>query len=150
MRSFRAMVKRHPRPPNSELLSGFGPRLRAAREAMGYKAAEFSRMLGITPQRLANWEAGTNPPETYILAQLKHFGISADYLLTGDMGNLSARLFQHLTNMGAAGTDPVAQEIRAAASELPDPGKPARRGALHERQAPPPRRFIHPPDIQQE
>jgi transcriptional regulator with XRE-family HTH domain len=144
------MVKRHPRPPNSQLLTGFGARLRAAREAMGYNAANFARLLGITPQRLANWESDTNPPETYILAQLKHFGISSDYLLTGDMGNLTARLFQQLTNLGAGSGDPVAREVREAAGELPDPGIPPTRRALHERQAPPPRRFIHPPDIQQE
>jgi len=117
--------------------------------ALGKKQAEFARDLGVTAQRLANWEADTNPPEPYILVQLKHYGISVDYLLTGDMNNLTHKLMQGLLNLGAAATaHPVASEVRDAVKELPDPTSTPRRGVLHQRQAPTPRRFIHPPDIQ--
>lgn len=145
------MVKRLPRVANSDLLKGFGPRLRAAREALNHRQAEFARLLGVTPQRLSNWEADTNPPEPYILVQLKHLGISVDYLLTGDMGNLTAKLLRGLTALGVQPTsDPVAREIRETVRELPEPTTRPRGTLLHQRQAPRPRRFIHPPDIQQE
>lgn len=149
LRQCGAMVKRLPHPANSELLKGFGPRLRAAREALNYKHGEFAALLGVSPQRLSNWESDTNPPEPYIFVQLKMLGISLDYLLAGDMGNLSHKLMQGLVNKGAAaGKKEVAAEVRDALKQAPEPTvKPPRR-RLHQRQAPPPRRFIHPPDVQ--
>ena len=141
-----AMVKRLPTPAHSDLLKGFGPRLKAARIALNYKQAEFARLLGVTPQRLANWEADTNPPEIHMLPVLKNAGISIDYLLTGDMGNLTAKLLRGLMaqSSGPAERD-VPGEARAILREMPDPPLPGRR-QLHERQAKPPRRFLQPPD----
>lgn len=151
LRQWPAMVKRHPRPANSDLLTGFGPRLVAAREALGKRQVDLARELGVSAQRLANWEADLHPPEPYVLVQLKHLGISVDYLLTGDMGNLTAKLLQGLVARGTArGLDPVAREVRDVVKELPEPTVNPPRGRLHQRQAPAPRRFIHPPDIQQE
>lgn len=148
-RQCAAMVKRLPSPAHSELLKGFGPRLRAAREALGHKQAEFARLIGVTPQRLANWEADTNPPEVHMLPVLKNAGISIDYLLTGDMGNLTARLLQGLMGRSAgAGEQDVAGEARAILRGMADTQAPPR-GKLHESQAAPPRRFLRPPgDIQ--
>lgn len=149
LRNCPPMVKRLSRPPNSVLLRGLGPRLRAAREALGYKQGEFAAMLGVTPQRLANWEADTHPPEPYVLVQIKHLGISLDYLLTGDMGNLTSKLMQGLVSRGAQrDADPVAAELRDVVRELPEPTTRPPRGRLHENQASTPRRFIRPPDVQ--
>lgn len=151
LRSLSIMVRRISRQPNSDLLKGFGRRLRDARMALGKKQAEFARDLGVTAQRLANWEADTHPPEPYILVQLKQYGISVDYLLTGDMNNLTHKLMQGLINLGAtAAGHPVASEVRDAVRELPEPTTRPPRGRLHEKPAPPPRRFIHPPDVQQD
>jgi transcriptional regulator with XRE-family HTH domain len=149
LRQCGSMVKRLPHPANSDLLKGFGPRLRAARDALGFRQGEFARLLRVTPQRLANWEADINPPEPYIFVQLKQIGISLDYLLAGDMGNLSHKLMQGLVNQGAKPADgDVAAEVRDAMKQDPEPTTTPPRGRLHQRQAPPPRRFIHPPDVQ--
>jgi transcriptional regulator with XRE-family HTH domain len=151
LRQWPAMVKRLTPIAHSDLLKGFGPRLRAARQALNYRQAEFARALGVTPQRLANWESDTNPPETYILVKIKHLGISVDYLLTGDMGNLSAKLMQGLINHGVTpGADIVAYEVRDAVKEQQAPLASPRRHLLHEEQSPRPRRFIHPRDVQSE
>jgi transcriptional regulator with XRE-family HTH domain len=149
LRQWPAMVKRLPHPPDSELLKGFGPRLVAARKALNLKAAEFARQLGVSPQRLANWEADTNPPEVYMLAKIKRLGISTDYLLSGDISNLTQKLLQAMVNQGAApAADPVAREIRTILPDMPDPAGPPDRRRLHQRQKPAPGRLIHPPDVQ--
>lgn len=149
-RQCAAMVKRLPSPAHSDLLKGFGPRLKAAREALGYKQAEFARLIGVTPQRLSNWEADTNPPEVHMLPVLKNAGISVDYLLTGDMGNLTARLLRGLMAHSAGTSEAgVAGEARAILRDLPDLAPP-KRGTLHETQAPPPRRFLRPPGAVQQ
>ncbi len=133
LRQWPTMVKRLARPPNSDLLKGLGPRLRAAREALGHKQGEFAAMLNVSPQRLANWESDTHPPEPYVLVQIKQLGISLDYLMTGDMGNLTNKLMQGLVSRGAQrGADPVAAELRDVVRELPVPTIRSPRGQLHQ------------------
>ena len=151
VRQCGAMVKRLPSPAHSDLLKGFGPRLRAAREALGYKHGEFARLIGVTPQRLSNWEADTNPPEIHMLPVLKNAGISVDYLLTGDMGNLTARLLRGLmAQCSGPSEQTVAGEARAILREMPNTPRP-KGSTLHETQAGPPRRHLKPPGtLQQE
>lgn len=146
-----AMAKTKTPTALSHRIAGFGPRLKAARRAAGWaNAAAFARQIGASPQRLANWEAGDHPPPAKFLAVLKQdFGIGADWILSGDLGALSARVLQALANSGAApDADPVAREVRTTLPDLPDPSAAPAKNRLHEAGTAPPGEYVHRGDVQ--
>lgn len=66
------------------LYSEEGRRLQAVRKALGFRQVEFAKAIGVSKQRLNNWEAGIvfcRPEHMKLL--YRQFGIGADYLLNG-------------------------------------------------------------------
>jgi transcriptional regulator with XRE-family HTH domain len=123
----------------AELISGFGERLRTARIAAGYrKQSDFAKQINVSVYRYNNWEQGRHPPGPHYLALLKQrFGISSDWILSGDYLSLSVRLLQQIVNLGAAPDAPEpAREIRRGMPEMTLPIADTPRRMLHEPQAP--------------
>lgn len=81
-----------PNPP--QVYAAEGRRLRAARQALGYKeAVAFARELGISKQRLRNWERGIVFCRPEHLRQLyEQFGIGSDFLFNAVFTALPADL----------------------------------------------------------
>ncbi len=128
----------------ADMIEGFGDRLRAGRLAFGVREqSTFAKMLGVSASRYNLWEQNKHPPPAHYLALLKkNYGIGADWVLSGDYGALSARVFQAMITLGAAPDAPdSARELRRAFPDIPDPGAKHRR-TLHERVQPPPSRLL--------
>lgn len=104
-------------------IRGAGARLVAAREALGYKQAEFARLLKVSASKLANWEGSEQGPPARALAFLKRaYGISADWILCGDPEGLERKVLRQLVALGANNKAPMpARELRQVFPHLPDP-----------------------------
>lgn len=81
-----------------------GARLVAGREALGLSQADLARLLGITVQKLNNWEKGRNavPPEWYPPIY-RVTRLNADYLLLDDPTRLPNDILQKLVRSRKAG-----------------------------------------------
>lgn len=69
--------------------TGLGARLRAAREAMGWSAAQLAREAGVDSgsQAVRCWERGAYLPSAKCLPGLaRALGVTTDWLLTGEEG----------------------------------------------------------------
>lgn len=77
-----------------------GQRLVLARDALRLKAVELASSLGITPQRLSNYETGFRPFDLQLAMELsrKH-GITMDYIYRGDPRGLPIELYQRIEPM---------------------------------------------------
>ena len=68
-----------------DIIAGFGPRLKAARTALGMRQSDVSDILGITKFAVSNWECGDTCPTLAMFQRLcASTGISADHLLDLD------------------------------------------------------------------
>jgi transcriptional regulator with XRE-family HTH domain len=87
----RARV-RTPRLPASS--RGYGHRLRLARLTLGVTEGEVAAALGITLRTYRRWEARVWPHVQAgpILAFAQMYGVSVDWLVTGDPGGLGSHL----------------------------------------------------------
>jgi transcriptional regulator with XRE-family HTH domain len=63
-----------------------GSRLRAAREALNLKPTVLRLTLGISAQKLSNWESGRTYPDWWLLCRFcDAYSIPTDYLLLGKL-----------------------------------------------------------------
>jgi transcriptional regulator with XRE-family HTH domain len=62
-----------------------GDRIKKTREARGISASQFSRLVGVTPTCVWNWERGaTSPRKSALAAICKAFEVEESFLLVGD------------------------------------------------------------------
>jgi transcriptional regulator with XRE-family HTH domain len=79
-----------------------GERLRLAREALGYKQADFARLHGLDKTKLSHWERGKHLPALSFVRRLwREHQISADWLFLGVKGGLPARVADSLPKVDA-------------------------------------------------
>ena len=65
--------------------SKLGRRIASLRKEKGYTQEKISALLNVTPQAISKWEQGNALPDTLLLLPLARvFGVSIDYLLTGE------------------------------------------------------------------
>ena len=76
-----------------------GIRLRATREALGYKTLrEFADETGVTEDRLSSWERGVNRiDEEYVRRLKRRFKVTFEWIYDGDGYGLPADLFRKLS-----------------------------------------------------
>lgn len=68
-----------------EKIPGFGERFKAARERMGMRQTDLGEKLGITRDRISNWERGAAYPELALFRKCcPVLGVTAGYLLDLD------------------------------------------------------------------
>ncbi|MGX9966090.1 helix-turn-helix domain-containing protein [Roseomonas sp. F4] len=112
-----------PPTPLSELVVGCGDRLTATRLALGFVTqTDFAESLGITVQRLNQWEHEKHPPDIHVMARLKrnHF-VSLDWIYMADPSGLKWSLIQRLVTLGAQNDAPVsARRLRTTIGRDPD------------------------------
>lgn len=62
----------------------FGEKLQALRKARGWSQEELATQINVSRQALSKWESGASVPDTEnVVALSRLFGVSTDYLLTG-------------------------------------------------------------------
>jgi len=65
--------------------SKLGRRIASLRKEKGYTQEKISALLNVTPQAISKWEQGNALPDTLLLLPLARvFGVSIDYLLSGE------------------------------------------------------------------
>jgi len=68
-----------------ELVADLGRRIVQQREAKGWDRVELARRLGVTRERLRNWERGKHaPPLKALIGLRRELGISMDELIGGE------------------------------------------------------------------
>jgi transcriptional regulator with XRE-family HTH domain len=72
-----------------------GARFLEIRKAKGLKQTDVAEAIGISHGALVNYEKGREPPASAILAFSQVYGVSANWLLTGE-GRPDAEPGQHL------------------------------------------------------
>lgn len=81
------------------LAVGYGPRLAAARAALGKKQKELAEELHASPQKWSHWENERHPPDFFHMLALKQrYGISLDWVYSGDWRSLPGHILQSLLN----------------------------------------------------
>ena len=76
-------------PPFSEIMAGYGVRLRVARKALGLTARALCTELNVEPGRWSHWENERHPPDVAVMLALKRrHGISLDWVFAGDPDRL--------------------------------------------------------------
>ncbi|NKC33477.1 helix-turn-helix domain-containing protein [Falsiroseomonas selenitidurans] len=121
--------------PFSELVVGCGDRLAAIRLALGFeRQTAFAASIGISTQRLNQWEQEKHPPDLHVMCALKRrHGVSLDWIYMADPGAMSLNLVQALVSLGARPGAPLsARRLRHTLGHDPDEPRPA---FLHEDQA---------------
>lgn len=96
-----------------------GARIKSARERKGLQQKQAAEILGISAQKLANWEKGTNRPNAEMLPKIcKAFDVSLDTLLDTQKTEHStlsfdairiARAYDMMTDKGRAAVDAVVE-----------------------------------------
>jgi len=126
-------------PPLSDILAGYGLRLRVARKALGMTARALCAELSVEPGRWSHWENERHPPDIPTMLALKHrHGISLDWIYDGDPDRLPWHVAQGIVTQASHPDAPAAVRAllprfgRQAPAALPAP-------ALHE-DRPKPRR----------
>ena len=65
-----------------------GQKIRSIRQRLGLNQTDFALKIGITPQRVSNWERGENDPDKEILEKIKKtFKLTYDDLMPGEDNN---------------------------------------------------------------
>lgn len=92
-----------------------GARLKDARTALGISQKHFAASLGITPQKLSNWENGENgiPPDEVARIWEAH-QISADWIYLRLMGNLGDKLATKLRELKVVEPAPIRKKAKTA------------------------------------
>ncbi len=85
-------------PPITELYADFARRLKAARLAREFPTGTAAAAsLGVQENTYTTWERGSKAPKYWHLALIKkRWGVSIDYLLTGDESAMPIALFQRI------------------------------------------------------
>ena len=102
-----------------------GPRIAALRRKSGWSQAELARQLQVSPSAVGMYEQGRREPSAATLVAMSQvFGVSTDYLLTGqplhppDEQALTQTLTNTLANaqehLRARKTDPLTRQELAA------------------------------------
>jgi transcriptional regulator with XRE-family HTH domain len=80
-----------------------GKRLALARQALGFDTIRaFAAAINRSEDALTSWEAGKNRIPDYLLRQLKsEFGITTDFILTGDKAGLRHDLILALARLAS-------------------------------------------------
>lgn len=92
-----------------------GARLKDARTALEISQKGFAASLGITPQKLSNWENGENgiPPDEVARIWNTH-QISADWIYLRLMGNLPENLAAKLRELTIVEAPPIRKRAKSA------------------------------------
>ena len=86
-------------------------RVEQTREARGFSASEFARLVGVTPTAVWNWEKNSTTPRRPALEQIaKVLGVSIDYILTGEEGG---RTIQAATPTPVESVSAIIDDARA-------------------------------------
>ena len=65
-----------------------GERITELRKSKGLSQEELAEQLGVSRQSVSKWETGVSTPDTdKALAMSRIFGVTADFLLTGESNN---------------------------------------------------------------
>lgn len=85
-------------PTVTELYADFARRLRAVRIARDFSTGRDAALsLGVQENTYTTWERGAKAPKYWHLALIKkRWGVSLDYLLTGDEAAMPLALFQRI------------------------------------------------------
>lgn len=96
-----------------------GARIKAARERKGLQQKQVAELLGISAQKLANWEKGTNRPNAEMLPNIcKVLDVTLDMLLDTERTEQStlsfdalriARAYDMMTDKGRAAVNAVVE-----------------------------------------
>jgi transcriptional regulator with XRE-family HTH domain len=79
----------------------FSTRLRQLRKSLSLSQTDFASKIGIPRTSLINYEKGTSNPSANFLAQIKKFGVSIDWFVSGQgemLTNLPEKPQQELAN----------------------------------------------------
>ncbi len=80
-----------------EWMQAVGERLIKARLALGKSQAAMARSIGISAQRLSNYETGFRPLDTEVaVAIADKYGVTLDYVYRGDVGTLPVKLAEKI------------------------------------------------------
>jgi transcriptional regulator with XRE-family HTH domain len=112
----------------TRLLTERGERLKEERKRLGYSLHEFAKQLGIHRNTQSNYEAGREPPSSYLLAA-QEAGVDIEYVIIGDLlfkeFGLSAVLWRLVSELGIDEND-VRQLLQSAETSLSE----VRRGEI--------------------
>ncbi|MFC4170279.1 helix-turn-helix domain-containing protein [Teichococcus aestuarii] len=96
-----------PDPREVEFYEGLAFRFKLAVEAVSESKAEIAEELGISSSRLSNWINAVNAPDWFMIHKFcKRYGVSADWILLGDMGSLRHDLANSLARAQNGGAKP--------------------------------------------
>ena len=92
-RTLRSMSRPDPPPAPDvreiEFYEDLAWRLKLAVEAIDRPKGEIAESIGVSQSRLSNWITAQNKPDWYGVARLcRRYGISAEWILLGDVRNL--------------------------------------------------------------
>lgn len=122
-------------PSFTDLVAGWGSRLRLARAVVAPSAKALAEQCGVSPQRWSHWERERHPPAFAAMLVLKHrHGVSLDWIYAGDPSGMRGWLIQQMLGV------PANKDVEAAQlllrSTLLAGGASAAPGAFHETQRP--------------
>ena len=88
-----------------------GARIAALRRQAGMSQAQLAARLGVSPSAVGMYEQGRREPSGDVLVELgKIFGVSVDYLLTGNPSPREEEQLQNLLRDRIASADRILQE----------------------------------------
>ncbi len=83
-----------------EWMRQVGYRITVLRDAQRVSQAELAKAVGITPQRLSNYERGSRPLDVVIAANIANqLSGTLDYIYTGDMRSLPFETTQRVAEL---------------------------------------------------
>jgi transcriptional regulator with XRE-family HTH domain len=84
-------------PREVEFYEGLAYRLKLAVEAIDRPKGEIADSIGVSQSRFSNWITNQNRPDWFGIAKFcKRYGVSADWILLGDLSGLRANLADSL------------------------------------------------------
>lgn len=94
----KATAMKMPRDPAWK--KAVGARIVEGREALGRTQANVAKALGISPQRLSNYETGSRPLDIELASKLcDNFGLTLDYLYRGQLYGLPRELADRIGSL---------------------------------------------------
>jgi transcriptional regulator with XRE-family HTH domain len=83
------MTKSAEDPREIEFYENLAWRLKLAVEAIDAQKGEIAEAIGVSQSRFSNWITNQNKPDWFALAKFcRRYGVSADWLLLGDLSGL--------------------------------------------------------------
>lgn len=103
-------------PREIEFYENLARRLDLAADAIELSRSEIAKVIGVSQPRFSNWTTGQNKPDWFAVAKFcRRFGVSADWILLGDVSGLKHSMVESLER---------AEEERTAAQREPEPRSP--------------------------